>query len=87
MDGIEGCGYGIFVFVIYELLLSRQLTIRYFNGIFRSGFTGARSDKAQQIEMQIVQIRKTGLILHLSLARKNSAIVPGPEWAPMTGST
>ena len=42
MDGIEGCGYGIFVFVIYELLLSRQLTIRYFNGIFRSGFTGAK---------------------------------------------
>lgn len=42
MDGIEGCGYGIFVFVIYELLLSRQLTIRYFNGIFRSGFAGAK---------------------------------------------
>ena len=24
---------------------------------------------------------------YLSLARKNSAIVPGPEWAPMTGPT
>ncbi|CVH76365.1 hypothetical protein BN3658_00682 [Coriobacteriaceae bacterium CHKCI002] len=24
---------------------------------------------------------------YLSLAKKNSAIVPGPEWAPMTGST